>query len=52
VKKSHIVWNQETLDRWLTDPQTMAPGANMDFYVAQPAERADVIAYLRQQSGK
>jgi cytochrome c len=52
LKKTHIVWNQETLDRWLTDPQMMVPGADMDFYVAKPGERADVIAYLRQQSGK
>jgi cytochrome c len=52
LKKTHIVWNQETLDHWLTDPQTMVPGADMDFYVAKPGERADVIAYLRQQSGK
>jgi cytochrome c len=52
LKKSHIVWNEDTLDRWLTDPQTMVPGAAMDFYVAKPGERADVIAYLKQQSGK
>jgi cytochrome c len=52
LKKTHIVWNEETLDRWLTDPQAMVPGADMDFYVARPDERADVIAYLKQQSGK
>jgi cytochrome c len=52
LKKTHIVWNQETLERWLTDPQTMVPGADMDFYVAKPDERADVIAFLKQQSGK
>lgn len=52
LKKTHIVWNQETLERWLTDPQTMVPGADMNFYVAKPDERADVIAFLKQQSGK
>jgi len=52
LKKTHIVWNEETLDRWLTDPQTMVPGADMDFYVAKPDERADVIAYLKEQPGK
>jgi cytochrome c len=52
LKKTHIVWNEETLNRWLTDPQAMVPGANMDFYVAKAEERADVIAYLKQQSGK
>ncbi len=52
LTKSHIVWNEQTLNRWLTDPQTMVPGADMDFFVAKPDERADVIQYLKQQSGK
>lgn len=52
LKKSHIVWNEQTLDRWLTDPQTMVPGADMDFFVAKSNERAEVIQYLKQQSGK
>ena len=52
LTKSHIVWDEQTLDRWLTDPQTMVPGADMDFFVAKPDERADVIQYLKQQSGK
>jgi cytochrome c len=50
LRKSHIVWDRETLDRWLTDPQTMVPGANMDFFVAKPDERADVITFLKQLS--
>jgi cytochrome c len=52
LKNAHIVWSEETLERWLTDPQTMVPGAAMDFYVKDPEERADVIAFLKQQSGK
>lgn len=52
LKASHVVWDQGTLERWLTDPQTMLPGVNMDFYVANPQERADVIAFLKQQSKK
>lgn len=52
LKNSHIVWSEATLERWLTDPQTMVPGANMDFYVAKPGERADVIEFLKQQSEK
>jgi cytochrome c len=51
LKNAHIVWNEQTLDRWLTDPQTMVPGTEMDFYVA-PGERADVIAFLKRQSAK
>ena len=52
LKNSHIEWREETLERWLTDPQTMFPGAEMDFFVKNPRERADVIAFLKQQSGK
>jgi cytochrome c len=51
LKKTHIVWNEQTLNQWLTDPQAMVPGTAMDFYVA-PGERADVIAFLKQQSAK
>jgi cytochrome c len=52
LKNAHIVWNKETLERWLTDPQAMFPGAEMDFFVKDPQERVDVIAFLKQQSGK
>jgi len=50
LRNSHIVWNETTLERWLTNPQTMVPGADMDFYVAKPDERADVIEFLKEQS--
>jgi len=48
LRNSHIVWGEATLERWLTDPQTMVPGADMDFYVAKPDERADVIQFLKE----
>jgi cytochrome c len=50
LRNSHIVWDEATLERWLTDPQTMVPGANMDFYVAKPDERLVVIEFLKEQS--
>jgi cytochrome c len=50
VRTSRIVWNEVTLDRWLTDPQATIAGARMGFRLADPGQRADVIAYLRQQS--
>jgi cytochrome c len=50
LRSSHIVWDEAALERWLTDPQTMVPGADMDFYVAKPDERADVIEFLKEQS--
>ena len=52
VKASAIVWDATTLDRWLTDPQKLIPGQRMNFRVALPEDRADIIAYLKQTSGK
>jgi cytochrome c len=49
LKNSHIVWNRDSLDRWLTSPQRLVPGAKMFFAMPNPQDRADVIAYLAQQ---
>jgi cytochrome c len=52
LKKAQIVWDDETLERWLTDPDAFIPGNNMDFLVTRVQERRDIIEYLRQVSGK
>ena len=52
VKNATVVWEEKTLDAWLTNPQALIPGQRMNFRVALPEDRADIIAYLRQQSGK
>lgn len=52
VKNSTVVWEEKTLDAWLTDPQKTIPGQRMNFRIALPEDRADIIAYLRQQSGR
>jgi cytochrome c len=52
MKKSRIVWNDATLDRFLAMPLTVVPGSSMTYAgVADPAERADLIAYLKQANG-
>ena len=50
LKSANIVWNEETLDKWLTDPQVVAPGAKMFFHLDNPQDRADVIAYLKERA--
>ena len=50
LKSANIVWNEETLDKWLTDPQAVAPGAKMFFHLDDPQDRADVIAYLKERA--
>ncbi len=47
LKSSNIVWNEETLDKWLTDPQAFVPGVKMYFHLGSAQDRADVIAYLQ-----
>ncbi|MBV8379660.1 MAG: c-type cytochrome [Paucibacter sp.] len=47
LKASGLVWTEANLDRWLTDPEKLVPGQAMNISVPDPAERADLIAYLR-----
>lgn len=46
LKAGDFVWSDETLDQWLTNPQAFVPGQKMNFKVAKPKDRADIIAYL------
>ncbi|CAN7668601.1 c-type cytochrome [Variovorax paradoxus] len=49
MKKSKIVWNDKTLDRFLAKPLAMVPGTAMTYDgVPDAAERADLIAYLKR----
>lgn len=51
LKDSDIVWNTETLDRWLKDPKAMVPGNRMVFRgVAEKKTRDDLIAFLKSAS--
>ena len=52
VKNSSVMWDESALDRWLTNPQDLIPGQRMNFRVATPGDRADIIAYLKRESGK
>ncbi len=50
LKRATIVWTEEALDKWLTDPQAFVPGAKMFFHLDNPQDRADVIAFLRERA--
>lgn len=51
LKHSGIVWSAQTLDRFLADPIGAVPGTTMGYAgVTDARERADLIAYLQQQS--
>jgi len=40
------VWTQESLAHFIEDPQKLIPGTAMPVSVADPADRADLAAYL------
>lgn len=46
LKGAGIVWDETALDRWLADPEAFLPGQRMNVRVADPVDRADLIAYL------
>jgi cytochrome c len=48
LQGSDLVWNEQTLDRWLHDPQATVPGNYMIFRgIGAEGARADLIAFLR-----
>jgi cytochrome c len=50
--KAAVVWDESSLEKWLTDTDAFVPGNNMDFQVPKPQERRDLGSFLKQQSGK
>ncbi len=47
LQEKGIVWTEELIDQWLTNPDKLVPGNLMGFRVRDPQERADIIAYLK-----
>ena len=51
MKKSAIVWDEKTLNLFLANPTGVVPGTFMGYDgVKDPAERSDLIAYLKKAS--
>ena len=47
MSASGVVWDHETLDRFLANPSAAMPGTRMSFAgVPDPAKRAAIIEYL------
>lgn len=47
MKESGIVWDEETLEEFLTAPRQAVPGTTMNIGVPNAERRTDVIAYLK-----
>jgi cytochrome c len=46
--KADFVWDEARLDAWITDPQSMIPGAVMAYRQPKPEIRSAIIAYLKE----
>jgi cytochrome c len=53
MARTDIVWDEETLDRYIENPDAVVPGNNMKPYsgITSAEERAKVIAHLKAESG-
>jgi cytochrome c oxidase assembly protein Cox11 len=50
LKRSGIVWDTASLDKWLASAQQDVPGALMPVSIDDARTRADIIAYLQSTS--
>ncbi len=47
LSSSKIIWNDQTLNTWLSGPTKMVPNTKMGIAIISPKDREDVIAYLK-----
>ena len=45
-----LTWDEVSLDKWLTDPESVVPDNDMAFRLPKQEERAAIIAYLKSLS--
>jgi len=51
LKKSGLVWTEQTLDKWLENPDRLIPGNEMAFPgIKEKKARQDIMAYLKAVS--
>ncbi|MEL7486617.1 MAG: cytochrome c family protein [Pseudomonadota bacterium] len=52
LKSSGIVWNEETLAAYISNPLQTVPGTYMAVGVSNEQQLQNVIAYLREEGGE
>lgn len=50
LKNSKVVWTEDMLDRWLTNPEALIPGQEMDVRVKSAENRRLLILFLKSQT--
>jgi cytochrome c len=53
LENAEFVWDEETLDRFIANPEQAVPGNNMKPFggISSPEDRAKIIGFLRAQGG-
>jgi cytochrome c len=52
LQSSVVTWDDASLDKWLTNPDSLIADNDMAFRVVKPDERADIIRFLKAVSLK
>jgi cytochrome c len=52
LKRAQFIWDDATLDKWLTNTDAAVAGNNMDFSVSKAEERTAIIAFLKSDAGR
>src|ERR1700722_13788991 len=52
LRRSHVVWNARSLNRWLTNPELFIPGQKMGYSVPDAQDRADIVAFLESPDAR
>ena len=52
VRNAHVTWDSTSLDKWLSDTETIIADNDMPFRMSNSEERAAIIEYLRSLSAK
>jgi cytochrome c len=47
LKQAAVKWDEQSLDKWLSNPDAAVPMNNMYFHVARADQRRNLIAYLK-----
>lgn len=50
LKKAAILWDHQTLEKWLTNPEAVVSDTDMGFHVKDPEERKAIIDFLKSVS--
>ena len=49
LKSTDVVWDDQTLDAWITNPQLVVPNNEMTFPgIREPQQRLDLLAFLKE----